>query len=175
MKKAFILFIVVTLVSNLFAQENPLKRLEPLIGKWRGAGEGFSSSKSKIEAEYNWLMNGQYIQVKHRSEFEPTEKKPEGEVHEDLGIISYDKGRKLVVFRQYHVEGFYNEYTLRDSLSNKTTLIFETEKIENFVPGGRARFTINIKSDSEIETLFDVGFPGKEMACFGKNLLKKVQ
>lgn len=119
------------------------------------------------------MMNKQFIQVKHRSVFEPTEKEPEGEIHEDVGIISFDKGRKVYVFRQYHIEGFYNEYVLNESLSNEKTIVFETEKIENFVPGGRARFTINVKSDSEIETLFDVGFPGKEMSCFGKNQLRK--
>lgn len=173
MKSILFVFFSYFLLSSSTAQ-NPLQKFENLIGVWEGAGEGFSNSKSKLKAEYKWILNKKFIQVKHRSEFEPTDKNPEGEVHEDFGVLSFDSGRKTVVFRQYHVEGFYNEYILNDSLSNNSTLIFETVKIENFVPGGRARFTINIKSDSEIETLFDVGFPGKEMACFGKNRLRKV-
>lgn len=118
-------------------------------------------------------MNNTSIEVKNRSEFEPTPQKPEGEIHVDYGIISFDKERKVIVFRQYHVEGIYNEYLLNDSLSTSTSLIFETVKIENFVPEGKARFTINIKNSTEIKMLFDVGFPGKEMACFGQNQLTK--
>lgn len=159
--------------GSVYAQQDPLARFEPLIGKWNGHGEGFGSTKSKISAEYSWLMNKQFIQVKHRSEFEPTEKKPEGEIHEDMGIVSFDKERKAIVFRQYHIEGFYNEYVLSDSLSSEEKLVFETEKIENFVPGGKARFTIQLRSSAQIETLFDVGFPGKEMTCFGRNILLK--
>ncbi len=135
-----LLVAVITISTSAFSQNNPLSKFENLIGNWEGTGEGFSSSKSKFAAEYSWLMNEQYIQEKHHSEFEPTDRKPEGEVHEDFGIISFDSGRKVVVFRQYHVEGFYNEYVLNDSLSNESTFIFETEKIENFVPGGQGAF-----------------------------------
>lgn len=172
--KVFTVFLVLLgLNMASVAQDNPLSIFDKLIGSWEGSGEGFSSSKSTITAEYSWLMNQQYIEVKHRSVFEPTAQKPQGEIHEDMGIISYNKSKKAIVFRQYHIEGFYNEYVLSDSLSNNSKLVFETEKIENFVPGGRARFTILFKKTNEIETLFDVGFPGKEMACFGKNMLTK--
>ncbi len=157
----------------VFAQDHPLHKFENLIGTWEGTGEGFGAATSVIQAEYSWLMNKQYIQLKHRSEFGPTTQNPKGETHEDLGIISYDSGREKIVCRQYHNEGFYNEYILVDSLSTEKMLVFDTEKIENFVPGGRARLTFHIKSDSEIETVFEVGFPGKEMACFGKNKLIK--
>ena len=77
------------------------------------------------------------------------------------------------MFRQYHNEGYFTEYALNDSISTPNQLVFETERIENFVPGGRARFTINILGDNEIETVFKVGLPEREMACFGTNRLKK--
>jgi len=47
-------------------------------------------------------------------------------------------------------------------------LVFETEMIENFVPGGKARWTIRKISESQIETTFDVSFPDKEFTCFGE-------
>lgn len=175
MKKR-LFFTLITLFFSatfLIAQENPLEKFNLLIGKWEGAGAGFSSSKSTIKSEFNWMMNNTFIVVKNRSEFEPTPQQPKGEIHEDYGIISFDKARKLYVFRQFHIEGFVNQYVLNDSLSNESTLIFESEIIENFVPGGKAKFTVNIKNESEIETVFDVGFPGGEMSCFGQNQLKK--
>jgi len=174
MKTRLFVFIVSLLIStSVYSQEKPLEKFNSLIGKWEGAGSGFSSSKSVIQSEFSWVMNNEFIEVKNRSEFEPTPQKPEGEIHEDSGIISYDKARKLYVIRQFHVEGFVNQYILNNTLSNENKLIFESKSIDNFVPGGTARFTIIIKNPSEIETIFDVGFPGKEMSCFGNNQLKR--
>ncbi|MGH8247883.1 MAG: hypothetical protein ACREUU_15795, partial [Gammaproteobacteria bacterium] len=36
------------------------------------------------------------------------------EVHEDWGVISYDRARRTFVFRQFHVEGFVNQYVLQE-------------------------------------------------------------
>lgn len=159
--------------TNLFSQEKQLDRFNHLIGNWVGTGEGYSASKSVIHSSFRWVLNKQFLEVKNHSEFESTDQNPEGGIHDDWGIISFDKARKVFVFRQFHTEGFINQYVLNDSLSTDKSFVFESEVIENFVQGGTARFTIHIKSDSEIETLFDVGFPGREMACFGKNSLQK--
>ncbi|MCK3682604.1 hypothetical protein [Maribellus sp. YY47] len=172
LSKAFIAIAALIFSVSLQAQ-NPLEKLESLIGKWEGTGEGFGNSKSNISAEYNWLMDRKFIEVKHHSAFAPTAQNSKGEIHDDWGMISFNKERSVVVFRQYHSEGFFNEYILNTAESNDSTLVFETERIENFVPGGRARFTIRLKAENEIETVFDVGFPGKELACFGTNRMKK--
>lgn len=37
-------------------------------------------------------------------------KNKKGEIHEHLSFISYDKARKLLVLRQFHVEGFVNQF-----------------------------------------------------------------
>jgi len=159
--------IVLSFSINSSAQNNPLGKFGILIGNWEGTGTGFNSTQSIIQTEFNWIMNQRYIEVKNRSEFQPTIDKSQAEIHEDIGMISYDKARGLYIFRQFHVEGFVNQYFLNDSLSIDGKLVFESEVIENFVSGGNARFTIIVKNETEIETLFDVGFPGKEMACFG--------
>ncbi|QGY45387.1 hypothetical protein GM418_17415 [Maribellus comscasis] len=174
MKKYLLLFVVLTVFTfDGFTQENPLQKFSFLIGNWEGTGSGFSASKSVIHSEFKWVLNNNFIEVKNHSEFEPTSNGSNGEIHDDRGMISFDKERNVYVFRQFHNEGYYNRYILNDSLSTKESFVFETEFIENFVPGGRARFTINVKNDFEIETVFDVGFPGKEMACFGTNQLKR--
>ena len=169
----YILSLILLYSSALYAQETSLDSFSDLIGTWQGTGSGFSSSTSVVHSEFNWVMNKRFIEVKNHSEFKPTPQQPKGEIHDDWGIISFDSARKKIIFRQFHSEGFVNQYILNDSLSNEKTFVFESEAIENFVPGGKARFTINIKRSTEIETLFDVGFPGKEMACFGSNQLKK--
>ena len=67
-----------------------------------------------------------------------------------------------------------NQYVLKEELTTNMKLIFETEIIENFMAGGKARFTINKIAENEIETIFDVSFPNKEYSCFGTNNLKKL-
>lgn len=56
------------------------------------------------------MLNSQFIRVQNRSEYPPQEKNPKGEVHEDEGFISYDRARQRLVLRQFHVEGFVNQY-----------------------------------------------------------------
>ena len=74
---------------------------------------------------------------------------------------------------KYEKINYINQHVLNDSLSNETTLIFETEIIENFIPGGKTRWTINKLSNNEIETIFDVFFPEKDYTCFGTNKLTR--
>ena len=88
-------------------------------------------------------------------------------------MVSFDKKRNKIIFRQFNIEGYVNQYVLNDSLSKENSLVFETEIIENFMDGGKARWTITKIDDDEIEMGFYVSFPGKEFACFGTNRLKR--
>ena len=83
-------------------QSNSFEKINFILGEWNGAGSGFGNEKSKIESSFKLIMGGQYIEVQNKSKFEPTEKNPEGEYHIDKGYISYDKSRKLIVFRQFN-------------------------------------------------------------------------
>ncbi len=171
-RQLILFFVFLTFAMYAYGQKNPLEKLQPLIGNWKGNGS-VGESKSEIHSGFNWAMNNKYIEVKNHSEFEPTEKNKDGEIHDDWGMISYDHGRKKIVFRQFHVEGFVNQYILNDSLSNDTVFIFESEIIENFVPGGRARYTLRLEDNSMLKTIFDIGMPGNELQCYGTNLMRK--
>lgn len=166
------LILLITLTIGVNGQSK-LDNLHILIGKWSGAGSGFGNTTSTIKSQFDLVMNGKYIHVSNDSKFKPTDSKPEGENHIGWGMISYDKKRDKIVFRQFNTEGYVNRYVLIDSLSNDSGYVFETEEIENFIEGGKARWTINILSENEIETVFDLSFPGKGYTCFGRNLLRK--
>ena len=157
--------------SLSYAQTNPFEKLNTLMGEWTGAGIGFGNNKSKIESNFKLVMGGSYIEISNESQFEPTENNANGEHHIDKGFISYDKARKVIVFRQFNSEGYVNQYVLSDSLSNNKLFVFETELIENFMPGGKAQWIIKLISDKEIETTFNVSFPNKDYSCFGVNKL----
>jgi len=169
MKKVIVLLILFS--TLIFSQDNKYKKFDYLIGKWNGIGSGFGNEKSVINSEFNFVMQGKYIEVINDSKFEPTTKKPNGEHHIDKGFISYDATRDLFVFRQFHIEGFVIQYTLVDSLSSNSKLVFESEEIENFVTGGKARWTISKVTGNAIETIFDVSMPDKGYKCFGENKL----
>ncbi len=154
------------------AQDNSFHLFSPLIGEWSGSGQGFSGGVSQIESSFQPALDNKYFEVRNQSRFQPSEKHPEGEFHQDWGMISYEKSRQKYIFRQFHNEGYVIQYILDDSLSNSTSLVFISEVIDNFVPGGRARYTINLIGENQIETLFDVSF-GQEYSCFGKNSLRK--
>ena len=46
----------------------------------------------------------EYLHLQNRSVYDPHPKNPKGEIHEDWGMISYDKSRKHFFFRQFHVD-----------------------------------------------------------------------
>ncbi len=171
--KKILIFILLILPTISFCQDANFEKLNFLFGEWSGTGSGFGNEKSKIESGFQLSMNGKYIEVINDSRFEPTEKKPEGEHHIDKGFISFDKQRKLIIYRQFNIEGFVNQYVLNESKSNDNLLVFETETIENFVPGGKARWTIIKLNEDQIKTTFDVSFPNQEYACFGENILSR--
>lgn len=173
-RKALIVLGLLLAFGISFSQPNPFEKINFIIGDWTGTGSGFGNDKSKIESAYHFIMDGNYIEIRNESRFEPTEKNPEGEHHIDKGFISFDKSRNAIIFRQFNNEGYYNQYVLNDSISNKELLIFETEFIENFVPNGKAKWTIKKINENEIETVFDVSF-GKDYTCFGTNKLIRKQ
>ena len=160
-------------ISQLQGQPDPLQQISFAVGEWEGSGVGFGSSRSAIQSSFQPVMNGAYLEIMNESRFEPTEANPQGDHHIDKGFISFDKERGILVYRQFNNEGYVNQYILSDALSTDTVLVFETEHIENFVPGGKARITLRKISDDSIETAFDLSFPGREFTCVGTNYLKR--
>ena len=63
-----------------------------------------------MQREYTRILNSRFIRVQNKSVYPPQEKNPKGETHEDFGVFSFDKSRKVAVLRQFHVEGFVNQY-----------------------------------------------------------------
>jgi hypothetical protein len=175
MTKIFITMLVLIpciLLAQAEEENDIWKPLKPLLGEWEGTG-GVGSVQSRIQAKYNFIMNGTYMEVWHRSVFPPQEGHREGEIHEDKGFISYDWNRKKFVFRQFHVEGFVNQYVLDSLSTDGITFIMNSEQIENAPPGTKANLVFRIIGENEIETEFNVAFPGKEYQCYSKNRLQR--
>ena len=93
------------------------------------------------------------------------EANPSGEVHEEIGLIGFDQARSQYVLREFHVEGFVNQYMLEGDASDESTFIFVTESMENMPPGWRDRTTLEILSGDSFREIFELAGPGEEWTC----------
>lgn len=152
--------------------KDPWERFRYFLGRWKGTGSG-NPGKSQVEREYSFVLNEQFIQISDRSVYEPQERNPEGEVHEEIGYFSYDRSRKKHVLREFHIEGYVNQYLLEDREPESKKLVFRTEAIENIPPGWQARTTYEILGENEFRETFDLAGPGQEWSCFITNEFKR--
>lgn len=77
------------------------------------------------------------------------------------------------MLRQFHVEGFVNQYVVSSISADRKTVVFETESIENIPPGWRARETYRILNENEFVETFELAQPGKEFAVYTENRFKR--
>jgi hypothetical protein len=164
------------LAAALVAQSpapGPLAALDPLIGRWQGTQEG-QPGKGTVEREYSRMLRSRFIQVKNRSVYPAQEKNPKGEEHEDEGVFSFHSARKLIVFRQFHVEGFVIQYVM-EPIVKPGTIVFVSEAIDNIPAGYKARETYNLIGPDEFEEVFELAEPGKDFAVYSRSRLKRVR
>ena len=150
-----------------------LAPLAPLVGRWTGTTEGQPGSGT-VEREYERILNSRFIQVRNRSTYPPQEKNKKGETHQDVGVFSFDSGRKQIVLRQFHTEGFVNQYVL-DPASVPGKLVLVTEAIENIPAGWRARETYILTGADQLEEIFELAPPGKEFEPYSRSRLTRAR
>jgi hypothetical protein len=155
------------------APADPFDRLGFMIGRWEGTGEG-RPGKSTVQREYARALRSKFIRAVHRSEYPPQEKNPKGEIHEDEGFFSFDRTRKRLVFRQFHVEGFVNTY-VEGADSSANTIVFTSEALENIPAGWQARETYIVHSADEFEEIFELAEPGKPFEVYSRTRLRRIR
>jgi hypothetical protein len=141
--------------------------IKPFVGIWKGE-RGGDPGKGKYERSYQFILNKRFIEIRNKSTYEPTTQNPKGEVHEDIGYFSYDNGRKTFVLRQFHVEGFVNQFRIDSISPDKKTIVFISESIENIPSGYRAKETYRLVGDDEIDETFEIAEPGKDFSVYSK-------
>ena len=166
-----ILFIPFVSHAQLSKRDSLWLPFQPLIGTWTGTGEGVDGN-GMYERTYQFVLNKKYIEVRNRTVYPMTKEKPKGYVHEDVGYISYDKMRKTFVFRQFHGEGFVNQYILDSLSADKKTLVFISEAIENIPTGWRARETYTV-SNNTLTEVFNLAEPNKSFELYTKAQLTR--
>ena len=168
---------LLAITSGLAADQAPLALpLDPvraLLGKWEGTSEG-QPGRGTLTREYRAILNDRFIEETNRSTYLAQEKNPKGEIHEHRSLFSFDRARKTIVFRQFHGEGFVNQYILEPP-TKPGMLVFVTEAIENIPAGYRARETYTFTSPDAFEELFEIAEPGKEFELYSRARLTRVR
>ena len=139
-----------------------------LLGTWEGTISGQPGNGTSAR-EYHLVLGNRFIEVRNRSTDPPQERNSKGEVHEDIGYISYDRNRKLFVLRQFHTEGFVNTYVAMPA----NPLVFTSEAIEHIPSGWRARETYRTVSADECVETFELAEPTKDYATYSETRLKR--
>jgi hypothetical protein len=174
MKKTLILLLLLPVLgfSQMTKKDSLWMPLKPFAGTWVGEGDG-EPGKGKYERTYQQILNKNFIEIRNKSTYPSTDKNPKGEVHEDIGYFSYDRGKKKFRLRQFHAESFVNEFTLDSISADKKTIVFVTDNIENLPKGFRARETYRFINDNEFEETFEIAEPNKEFAVYTKVHFKR--
>jgi hypothetical protein len=145
-----------------------------LVGEWQGQAEG-QPGKGTVQRSYTFVLKDRFLHERNVSTYPPQEANKAGEVHEHWGFFSYDRARKALVFRQFHQEGFVNQYVLNAAESGARKLVFVSERFENVPEGWRARETYEILSPDEFTETFELAESGKPFELYSRNHFKRVR
>jgi hypothetical protein len=106
------MFIVISvLMFGLTFQTTPVDpwtNMKFFVGTWSGTSTGQPGNGS-VSRTYEFVLGNKFLHVTNKSTYPPQDKNPKGEIHEDWGMFSHDSGRKKLVLRQFHLEGFVNQ------------------------------------------------------------------
>lgn len=174
---AGIVLLTIAMASPAMAQQpaaDPLGPVAPFLGKWVGTSEG-QPGNGTVEREYERALGSRFIRIRNRSTYPPQEKNPKGEKHEDEGFFSFDRARKRIVLRQFHIEGFVNTYVQDVEAKPGAVMSFTTDAIENIPPGYRARETYIMSGPDQLEEVFEIAEPGKDFALYSRTKLTRVK
>ena len=147
----------------------PVRRLQ---GSWKGESEG-EPGHGTAARTYAFVLNDGYLHERHVSTYPPQDASQSGEVHEHWSFLSYDRRRKTLVLRQFHQEGFVNQYKVNAEVTRPDLVVFESEGFENFDSNWRARETYVFVSDDEFEETFELAKPGGEFSVYSRTIFKR--
>jgi len=146
--------------------------LKFFVGAWEGTAASRSGSGT-AEREYRFILDGAFLQAESRHVYEASMQSPDGQTHEGLELFSYDRVRETLVMRQFHSEGFVNQYLLDSLSADSTTIVFASEHLENVPPGWRAKEQFEIINGNEFIEFFKLAPPGGEFEVYWETHLKR--
>ena len=154
------------------APADPWAAVRFLEGDWVGVAEGVPGVGT-VHRSYEFVLGYRFLYERNVSAYAPKKPDTGGELHEHWSVVSYDKKRNLLVLRQFHQEGFVNQYVLDPEKSTGTRLEFVSESFENLDPRWKARETYDLKPPNAFTETFELAEPGKDFTVYSKNSFRR--
>jgi hypothetical protein len=165
------------LATSAFGQQpapDPWAPVRFLVGHWQGTASG-QPGEGTVARQYEFILGQRFLHERNTSTYPPQDRNKKGETHEHWSFLSYDRARKLLVLRQFHVEGFVNQYSFIPEESAPDRLVFEGEGFENIGSKWRGRETYRILGHDEFTETFELAPPGKPFGVYSTNHFKRVR
>lgn len=146
---------------------DPWQPIRTLVGTWEGRAQGQPGSGT-ARRTYAFVLNDRYLHETNVTNYPPQPKNSTGEEHQHWSFFSYDRARRALVLRQFHQEGFVNQYVMNAGESRAGHVVFDSERFENLDAGWRARETYDIASPDAFTETFEVADPGKPLEVYSR-------
>lgn len=151
---------------------DPWVQVRFLEGDWVGTAEG-EPGIGTVHRSYEFILGYRFLHERNVSAYAPKQPGTAGELHEHWSLISFDRKRSRLVLRQFHQEGFVNQYVLDAEQSTPRRLVFVSEGFENLDPRFRARETYDLISPDAFTETFELAEPGKDFQPYSKNSFRR--
>jgi hypothetical protein len=155
------------------AAEDPWSAVRFMVGEWTGESEG-EPGKGTLKRTYRFVLGERFLHELNVSTYPPQPRNEKGEVHEHWSFFSHDRGRRTLVLRQFHQEGFVNQYALKPG-GPAGAVVFESEALENAPAGWRARESYEVVSPNEFVETFELAPEGGAYEVYSRARLKRVR
>jgi hypothetical protein len=152
------------------AVDDELKPFEWLIGTWQGTAEG-APGKGQQTRRYELILRGRFVMGTNRTTWEKTASHPEGEIHEDISLISWDRAAKRFVMHVFYVERFVAEH-FGEQLGPDVWR-FTSERVQNGPAGMRSRETFE-RRDGVFVSRFELASANEDFALYTTETLRKI-
>ena len=152
--------------------ESPWSPVQFMVGEWAGESDG-QLGKGTVKRTYRFVLGDKFLHEQNVSTYPPQPKNEKGEVHEHWSLFSHDRGRQALVLRQFHQEGFVNQYVMTPATAGGK-VVFESEALENVGAGWKARESYEVVSPDEFVETFELATGGGAYEVYSQARFKRV-
>ncbi len=153
---------------------DPWEAVQRLIGRWEGPATGRPGKGHQVR-EYKSILRGRFILGTDETRWEPTPESPDGDLHEDLSVLSWDKDAHQLEMRGFYSEGFVHPYRCVAFTGDGSKFVFEASQVEGGPTGMRARETIVFPEPNVLESTFELAMPGGNFEPYTFERLSRVR
>ena len=145
-----------------------------LAGDWRGVGEG-EPGTSASERHIEPVLGGRFLRADGRSVYPRQERNPNGEIHTQMDVWSYDAARDAIVLREFDDLGFAATYVMDTESSTEDRLVLIGEHLENVPQGWRARYAFAFVPPDEFHETLELDADGQGFTPYVTNRYLRIR